>query len=99
MNETIFLLLYIPFLLLCFVILPTWVFFKRKRKALGLVLAFPGVFGVAMIISYFSDSPENDAGFVVFGMLFIIPIAFFFIQTAVYFSCKIIGFVFTKLGF
>ena len=99
MNEAIFLLLYIPFLLLCFVILPAWVFFKRWRKVLGLVLACPGVFGVAMIISYFSDPPENDAGFVVFGMLFIVPITFFFIQAVVYLACNIVGFLFSKLGF
>lgn len=96
MAAFLFFLFYIPFLLICFIAFPAWALFKKKRVGLAVVFAVPSFLGVASIGSYLYEPAENDAGFVVFGMFFIMPMFFCFIQAAIYTVFKVFEIIFRK---
>jgi len=65
---------YIGFSFVCFALLPVIAWKKTKSKMFVLVQTGIAAMWVIMLISYFTDIPEGESGFVIVGMLFILPI-------------------------
>ena len=65
---------YIGFSFVCFALLPVIAWKKIKNKLFALVQAGIAAMWVIMLISYFIDIPEGESGFVIVGMLFVLPI-------------------------
>lgn len=81
MLESIFYtLLYLGYYLIGFVLMPYLALKKSKSKILMLLQISLSIFWGAMLVSYFIDIPEGESGFVIVGMLFILPIFCLFTQ-------------------
>ncbi|GAA0857214.1 hypothetical protein GCM10009114_22120 [Aliiglaciecola litoralis] len=87
--QTLLILIYFSFILL-FLPVRAW---KKGRKKLSITLSIFSFLSVALLVSYFTDDTIDDAGFVVFGMLFYMPAMFFIIQLVIYLLCKFFSYI------
>ncbi|WP_427400242.1 hypothetical protein [Glaciecola sp. 1036] len=75
---------YIGFSFICFALIPVIAWRKTKNKLFVLIQTGIAAMWLTMLISYFTDIPEGESGFVIVGMLFVWPI--FCIVTQLIFS-------------
>jgi len=81
---------YLLFVSVSFFLLPSWAWFKSKRRVLALVLLSIGLLFIYFLYSYISD-PEStdDPGMVVFGFIMYVPPFTFLVQLMIYIGCKV----------
>jgi hypothetical protein len=87
--QVILILIYFAFIFL-FMPIRAW---QKGRKKLSITFTIISVFSLILLISYFTDDTIDDAGFVVFGMLFYVPGMFFFMQLLIYSIYKFFSYI------
>ncbi len=93
-----FLLFCIPFISIFLFFWPAWFWFKRKQRLLSLLLLIPSALIAAIMIGYFLEPNIDDAGFVVFGMIFYIPPLTFILQLFVVIIYKVIEYIWININ-
>jgi hypothetical protein len=67
-------ILYIGFCVICFTLFPVLAWKKTKDKLFVLVQSGLSAMWIGMLITFFTDIPTGESGFVIVGILFVLPI-------------------------